>query len=245
MSRVKYPLAPGTRFGRLVVLSADEGPRSAYVCRCDCGTEGVFLSGHLRSGATRSCGCYNREMSVVRSTKHGLAKGNKTAGYKAWRMMNRRCSDPGSSQYSYYGGRGIKVCERWKDPVKFVEDMGEPIPGMSLDRIDNSGNYEPGNVRWATAKQQSRNRRSNRMLTFNGETRCAAEWAEVVGIPSGAILRRLNKGLTAEEALTRSLRIRRRSGFSLSPAQPDMSLYYTKPEVDERLQRQFKQGQSK
>jgi hypothetical protein len=104
--------------------------------------------------------------------------------------------------YDLYGGRGIKVCEQWRDFENFLADMGEQPSGKSLDRIDNDGDYEPGNCRWATAKQQSRNRGNNRLLAYGGKTRCVTEWAEMTGMGSSVIYGRLSRGWTVKATLT-------------------------------------------
>lgn len=116
--------------------------------------------------------------------------------YTAWAGMKSRCSDPNSSRYPYYGGRGIKVCDRWRDSfAAFLVDVGpRPSPDHSLDRMDPNGNYEPGAVRWATRKEQQRNRRNNRFLTIFGQRRTLAEWAEIGGLHPYTLLSRINAG---------------------------------------------------
>jgi hypothetical protein len=127
-----------------------------------------------------------------------------TPEYSSWRSALQRCCDPTFVYYSYYGGRGITVCERWRDFSNFYADMGpRPTPQHTLDRIDNDGPYAPKNCRWATRQEQARNRRSNRMLTHNGETLCLSEWAERIDLPANALYMRLYNGWSTEQALTR------------------------------------------
>ena len=156
----------GERFGRLLVIGAapTRGRRCYVVCRCDCGASVEAQARHVRSGATLSCGCLQRDRSRESKTTHGLAvHGREHPLYGTWMGMMGRCTLPAHSAYRYYGGRGITVCERWRDASVFLADIerliGARPDGMTLDRIDNEGHYEPGNVRWATAKQQAANKR--------------------------------------------------------------------------------------
>lgn len=136
-----------------------------------------------------------------------------TKTYKAWAAMLQRCNNPNTYNYCDYGGRGIKVCERWKFFENFFEDMGEVPEGKSLDRIDVNGNYEPSNCRWATSSEQARNRRNNNFITYNGITKPLAEWAETLGISYSVLRTRLHRKWTIEEAFTTSL-VRRRSKYN-------------------------------
>ena len=135
-----------------------------------------------------------------RTYRGGLGQ---TREYFVWRKMVCRCHDERDPRFAYYGARGIAVCERWRnDLAAFLADVGQrPSPKHSLDRIDNDRGYEPGNVRWATQREQMRNTRKNRLLTVRGETRSLAEWAERFGIRSGAILYRLSRGWSHEAAV--------------------------------------------
>lgn len=123
--------------------------------------------------------------------------------YSTWRSMIKRCDDPNSNVYHNYGGRGITVCDRWRnDFIAFVRDMGpKPTPKHSIDRINNDGNYEPGNCRWATSKEQCRNYRGNTLLTINGEAQTMIYWAEKYGVPTSTIINRLNRGCSHARAL--------------------------------------------
>lgn len=123
--------------------------------------------------------------------------------YSAWAQMLQRCENKGNPSYCNYGGRGISVCDRWRSFSQFLADVGaRPSAKHSIDRINNDGNYEPGNVRWATRSEQNRNHRRLRMLTLNGETHCVVEWAERTGLPERTIRSRLQLGWSALDALT-------------------------------------------
>ena len=135
-------------------------------------------------------------------TTHGASK---TRTYQAWHQMRQRCLNPRHRAYPSYGGRGITICQRWLDSFEaFLEDLGEPPDNRSLDRIDNDGNYEPGNCRWASRSEQQRNKRDNRLVTYDGMTKCLTEWAEDTGIDRATIRGRLRRGWTVAAALTTS-----------------------------------------
>lgn len=155
----------GQKFGRLIVASflcASKRGVAIWRCTCTCGKEVAVRGGNLRSGNTSSCGCWNREVRRTKTLIHGHRVGGACSSeYGSWCGMKGRCHNKKDKAYKWYGGRGISVCERWRDSFEaFYEDMGpKPSPELSIDRIDNDGNYEPGNCRWATAKQQTRNSR--------------------------------------------------------------------------------------
>jgi hypothetical protein len=169
------------------------GARTVWICRCECGTIARVRSYHLKSGNTRSCGCLEREKLSARSAKHG---GKRSPEYMVWCGLKARCYDSKREQFKDYGGRGIKVCDRWlHDFSAFLADMGtRPTPKHSLDRFpDTNGDYEPGNCRWATRPQQARNTRSNVVISFGGETKTLVEWAEDLGINYYTLQARIKK----------------------------------------------------
>lgn len=188
------------RFGRLVVIG--EAPRDRkrnrkLKVRCDCGVERVVWAHGLTSGQTQSCGCLQRE----RSTKHGMSG---YPEYGIWASMISRCENPNDPGFKNYGGRGIRVCERWRlSFAAFISDVGRrPSLKHSVDRYpNNDGDYRPDNVRWATQAEQSRNTRRSRQLTVRGETLPLTDWAERAGLPKSTLWGRLNRGMSAEEAL--------------------------------------------
>lgn len=188
----------GERFGRLVVVEfagIAKDRQSKWKCACDCGGYKVVARGSLKSGKTQSCGCLRRESEAVNRSKaktHGMSK---TATYRAWSSMIQRCTNENTHSYKHYGARGVSVCEKWVDSFSsFYADMGECPIGMSLDRIDVNGNYEPGNCRWVDAKTQARNRRNNVKTVFEGKEVVVADLAEEHGIKLATMRSRVQKG---------------------------------------------------
>lgn len=199
----------GQRFVRWIVLifsRMDCRKKAVWLCRCDCGVEREVASGELRKGKSRSCGCLCRELARARCT-HGMRN---TPEWRVWINMIQRCTNPKHNSYPDYGGRGIKVCQRWLGPdgfANFYADMGpRPSRNYEIDRINNDGNYEPTNCRWATRKEQTRNQRNNRLLTHQGRTMCLTAWAEEVGISKNVLHGRLSYGWPLERALVEPVR---------------------------------------
>lgn len=211
---------PGTRFGRLTVIAECEIPTNAtgrhYFCQCECGEATVSKCRVLLNGTKSSCGCLAIEGLINRSRTHGHGKngtgGNGSRTYISWTQMRQRCLNPHHTFYAEYGGRGITVCARWVNSFEnFLADMGERPMGMSLDRIDVLKGYSPENCRWLSQKGQCRNKRDNLLLTYNGKTLCASEWAEITGLPQSTICKRYRSGWDAERTLTEPLRKIRRA----------------------------------
>lgn len=190
----------GMRFGMLVALErVSGGKHSRYLFQCDCGTQKTILASHVRRGNQVSCGCYGR----IKFRTHGFGG---TPEYKAWHALVQRCTKIDHPQYPAYGGRGIKVCDRWLRSFEaFLDDVGlRPSRAYSIDRIDNDGDYEPGNCRWATKSQQRQNQRQlrrKRLVTFRGRSMMQSEWAAEIGISRSALCVRL-KNWPLDKALT-------------------------------------------
>lgn len=172
----------GSVFGRLIVLrfAPSQGGKARWLCRCSCGNDKTVTGDSLRQGKVQSCGCYQQECRSATRKTHGMSR---TPTYRSWQEMRVRCSDPTVISFSNYGGRGISVCARWHSFENFLTDMGVRPSESSLERNDNTKNYDPNNCRWATRTEQNRNKRSNRVLLYKGERRCLSEWCERLAIP--------------------------------------------------------------
>jgi hypothetical protein len=194
-------ISVGDVFSRLTVIerSADKARAVMWRCACLCGGEAIASTVSLRSGHTRSCGCLRMEITGSTSRTHGKS-GTRT--YQIWNHMKRRCTDPTHPKWMHYGGRGVTVCERWYSFSNFLADMGEAPLGLSIDREDNDKGYQPGNCRWATQTQQTRNMRRNIVVTMDGKRQCLSAWCEELGVPYQLAYNRVHKlGWDAERAL--------------------------------------------
>lgn len=188
----------GQRFGRLLVIcrsGTQKTPngtvRPVWKCECDCGVSVEVQGPNLRNGNTKSCGCYQAESMAAANRTHGMTG---SPEHQSWRSMWERCTNTQNSHYHRYGGIGITVHESWRSFEIFYRDMGPRPAGMTLDRHPNpKGNYGPGNCRWATPKQQSRNTSRNIYLTWNGRTMCREDWARELGITSVDLKIRLKR----------------------------------------------------
>lgn len=194
----------GKRFGRLTVVSRAEGKR--WLSICDCGRTATPTAQNLTSGKSKSCGCLSREMASSLKRTHGASN---TPAHNTWSGMIQRCTNPNTKQYSDYGGRGITVCEEWRDFSAFLRDMGQPPNGYTIERKDNDKGYNKENCIWADRKTQQRNRRIMKKISHNGENRCLSEWAEIYGVERDLVMSRIfNLKWTFEEAVGLATRIR-------------------------------------
>jgi hypothetical protein len=201
IGRKPYELK-GKRFGRLTALQRvprGTSKKMVWACLCDCGKSVLVVTESLVSGGTKSCGCLHIERIRERCTTHGKSA---TKEYRTWWKMISRCVDRNNADYNDYGGRGIVVCQRWRESFEaFIEDMGLPPPGTSIDRIDNDGPYSPENCRWATAKEQANNKRNNLFFACSGETLSLAQWAEKTGQSLEGLYQRIYRGWNIQDAI--------------------------------------------
>ena len=195
----------GGRFGRLTIVDlagTDKHRKRTWLCKCDCGAQLVVAAGTLRSGHTKSCGCYRRERRP--NLRHGYAihaGSEERRVYNAWSQMRQRCDSPNNIGYKNYGQRGITYDPRWSVFDNFIADMGARPRGATLDRKDNDGPYCKGNCRWATKAEQDANKQRNRVIAFKGKKQPLFLWALDLGITFGMLSSRLKRGLSLKQAL--------------------------------------------
>jgi DNA-binding phage protein len=211
---IKHEVQVGTKFGKLTVLKLQDEIRNqkldikhTALCKCDCGIYLIVEKYNLSSGNSTQCNSCAIFSRGNKTHGHSNPLKKETIEYKtymAWKAMLSRCYNKNNKRYSDYGKRGIKVCERWKDSYEnFLSDMGLiPEKGLQIDRIDNNGNYEHSNCRWATRIEQANNKRNNRNITAFGKTQTLQQWANETGIKRETIARRLNSGYEPEIALS-------------------------------------------
>ena len=195
----------GERYGRLTIVRfIERKDHHIFVeCKCDCGNTKIKTYDALKTGNSRSCGCFQNEVRSQVHTIHGLRKSKL---YKIWDGMKGRCCSPKNTSYPNYGGRGIKICDEWKDSFTSFYEWAMSngySEGLSIDRIDNDGNYEPSNCRWATNKEQGANKRNNIVVTYNGETHIIAEWARITGIKAHTLRKRYKEGYRGEKLFSK------------------------------------------
>lgn len=198
----------GKRFNQLVVIACvgkknyNSSSKKMWLCQCDCGNTIITPIGPLKNGRTKSCGCYGKTHKWNKT--HGMSN---TRLFHIWANMIDRCTNKKSPRYKDYGGRGISVCDEWcgengsSNFISWAKSNGYK-ENLTLDRIDNDKKYEPLNCRWTSYKKQARNKRTNRILEYNGQSHCVAEWSDITGIKQQTILRRLKRGWSVEDTLT-------------------------------------------
>jgi hypothetical protein len=198
----------GKRFGRLVVLNCagSKNKKIIWHCKCDCGNEIDVIGNSLQSGNTMSCGCLHKEIAAETArkthTKHGMIK---TRLYTIWVDIKQRCRNKKQPEYRIYGGRGIDVCNEWYNSFETFRDWALNNgyqESLTIDRINNNGNYEPSNCRWATVKQQAENRRTNVFIEYNGERKTKAEWSRILSNNTSLVSNRLALGWNAQDAVS-------------------------------------------
>ena len=194
----------GQKFGRLLVVERVESTKygnAKWLCRCACGNKKIVAAGNLKSGHTQSCGCFEKEQTIKRSTKHGKCG---TRLYQSWQDMKNRCYRPLTQSYKTHGSRGITVCDEWLHDFQAFYNWAMANgyrDNLTLERIDVNGNYEPSNCRWATQKEQANNKRNNHFVTYKGETKTISQWSEITKIKQGTIQARLKRGWSVERTL--------------------------------------------
>jgi hypothetical protein len=205
---MKFIDLTGQKINRLLILErvkSKDGKNTFWKCQCNCGNIIVTTTTKIRSGHTKSCGCYTTDLM----TTHGLSY---TRLHGIWNNLKQRCFNPNSPNFKYYGGRGITVCDEWKNDFKSFYDWAMSNgyeEHLTLDRIHSNGNYEPFNCRWTTMKEQSNNVRTNHIIEFNGEKHTLAEWSEIRGISKKTLWNRIDRGWTVERALTTPIKTKK------------------------------------
>ena len=195
----------GRQFGRLIVLRdtglKDKYGMSIWLCECNCGNKVKVSTKHLGK-STKSCGCLRKDTNILLNTKHGKSN---TRLWKTWYEMKNRCNNKDDSNFYNYGGRGIKVCDDWNNNFEHFYDWALKhgySDALTIDRINNNGNYEPNNCRWISRAEQNNNKRNNHLLTYNGKTQNIKKWSEELGLKWSTIYSRLHQGWSIERTLS-------------------------------------------
>ena len=206
----KKPIEAGAVFGLLRVI-CPTGERAdnrcdMYLCSCECGKSREVDSSTLRMGRAYSCGCRSRPKRRI-PMKHGHSKRiGHSRTYQTWAAMKQRCDNPNNPKYPTYGGRGIRICDRWRSFGAFLEDMGERPNGMTIERVDVNGDYEPRNCIWGSPEAQANNKTNNRIIEFAGKKQTAAMWAKELGLSHVVLRMRLHRGWSIGRALTEGVK---------------------------------------
>lgn len=216
----------GNKYGRLTAIrycGTSEKRKALWECQCDCGRLFIATGCKLRSGATKHCGCLANEHHGTGYRTHGMTAGNRgkyNGLYKTWTGMVQRCTNPNHVAYHRYGGRGVVVCDEWSKFIPFMEwaQANGFEKGLEIDRMDNNGNYTPDNCRFVTGKANIRNRRNTLYVTYKGETKALATWAEILGMPYYILYQRNKHGWDTERAFTEPIHKKLR-GDKLAPAE--------------------------
>jgi len=193
----------GKTFNQLTIIhknGTDKYGKPMWFCECTCGNTKTILGTSIRNGSTKSCGCLRKKQLSQRVKTHGLSK---TVEYKIWKGIKKRCFNSSCKAFPNYGGRGITICDIWKnDAQAFIDYIGSrPSNEYSIERINNNKNYEPGNIKWATRQEQNGNQRSNRLITIKDKTKNVAQWGKISPVATSTIYSRLNKGWPPEDAV--------------------------------------------
>lgn len=193
----------GKKFGKLTVIKRAENNKNhqtMWLCKCDCGNEKIILGNNLKNNTTKSCGCLRKNFNhIIHGKRH-------TRIYNIWRNMRKRCQKEYDNHYKYYGARGIKVCEEWDESFQSFYEWAMKngyTDELTIDRINVNGNYEPSNCRWVDIKTQNNNKRSVKLISYNGMNKTISEWADYVGLPHGTLYLRLHRShWSLEKALS-------------------------------------------
>ena len=193
----------GARYGFFTVVerAKNQGKKPMWLCKCDCGKMKEVRADSLKSGAIKSCGCYQKEQlkGNSRAATHGKRK---TRLYSIWEHIKQRCFNETNNEFHLYGGRGVTMCDEWRNSFEAFYEWAMAngyADNLTIDRIDNNGNYEPSNCRWATSQTQANNRRNNHLITYNNETHTIAEWARITGLSARKIYDRYVRGKWSAE----------------------------------------------
>lgn len=205
MSKKRREDLTGQKFNMLTALEfhkKNESRKTFWYCKCDCGNIVSVRSDQLKSGNTKSCGCWKRKTDAINARKNHTHKMSGTPLYASWQRIKARCFNKNSPDYPDYGGRGITVCDEWKNDFEKYKEWALQNgyeKNLSIDRINNDGNYEPSNCRWADDTQQAYNRRSNVFLEYKGVTKNITKWAEESGINKGTFMTRYYRGYRGDK----------------------------------------------